>query len=1116
MKEDTFNFDVFITHSEQDADAARKIAGNLRAAGLMVWNREPMARSTAATSSYDVRSGLEQSRVLLLLISAGAAAEGWTSFDGQALRFRDPANIARRFVPVRLDDTPLPEALKSVESLAWPPEKGTEILQKLVAICKPPQRARTSRGQVVNRSSHNKRYRIEPQSSLSAAAFDSSISNAAYGTRDGVVLIIGVEQPNLPVKRMLGHRGAVRTLCFNESNSRVVSTGVDRTARLWDVTTGSCLHTYDKEQQGVNTAIFVESNVALGGKSTTIQIYDEAGVASKIFRGHTGEVLALQVSGHRLISASADQTIRVWDLRTGQCLRVLEGHTAEVRSLSLSAKGNLLLSGSGDRTIRMWDCSTGLCLQTFDAHTDAIQTLAWHPLDHLIVSGGADRTLRMWSAETGKLLRIMEGNESDARALAISAHSMLALDANTLCQWSLDRSLLPSKESRIAASSTSTPENQVQYTNAKVLLVGDSGAGKTGLSKRLAHGDWEPSAASTVGAWATQWSIPTSGSDSGEREIWLWDFGGQADQRLIHQLYMNETALAVLVFDAQKSDAFESINQWNRDLSRSRDESFSKLLVAGRIDASPVRVSQQDIDACVTENGFVGYVETSALTNKGCDELRKAIVDSIDWSQIPWRSSPVLFKRLKEQIVKLKDDGRVLMRFNELRDALKLRLPAREANFTDIELKAVLSLLSGPGVIVELEFGAWILFQPELINAYSQAVIATMRADPSELGCVSEEKVLSGDLLYGGFSRISPGDERIVLLEMHRKLLRNGLCARETTEKDVLLVFPSYYKRNRPELTGHPTVIVSYIFSGIVDEIYSTLVVRLEHTHEFERAQLWRDAAEFYTRRSGRIGIKLTRSVERGRSKIEVYCDNEVMLAEKIIFLKYVHNHLSIRDSGVSRYRHYSCSNCQHSLVDFEAIVKRRSLNKHDIGCPACDNRVPLMDELEEMYGSPEFQRKIQRLEGIATKELDNESKDRLLVGEMTSAFALANQISREKSVSDHGIDMEVEFKHDDGTASGKMLFLQLKSGDSYTRETKDGKEIFTIKKERHAKYWAEQIAPVMLVIRNSSGEIRWMEIRKYLNDRKKDNKFVNKIEFSGEPLDSQSIMKWRNTILNG
>jgi len=58
------------------------------------------------------------------------------------------------------------------------------------------------------------------------------------------------------------------------------------------------------------------------------------------------------------------------------------------------------------------------------------------------------------------------------------------------------------------------------------------------------------------------------GGNNAEREIWLWDFGGQADQRLIHQLYMEDTALAVLVFDAQKNDIFEALGQWDRDITR--------------------------------------------------------------------------------------------------------------------------------------------------------------------------------------------------------------------------------------------------------------------------------------------------------------------------------------------------------------------------------------------------------------------------------------------------------------------------------------------------------------------------------------------------------------------
>ena len=92
-------------------------------------------------------------------------------------------------------------------------------------------------------------------------------------------------------------------------------------------------------------------------------------------------------------------------------------------------------------------------------------------------------------------------------------------------------------------------------------------------------------------------------------------------------------------------------------------------------------------------------LETSAKTGLRCDDLKQAILKGIRWEDIPWRSSPLLFKRLKEEIIKLKDAGRVLMRFNELREALQLRLSGELTRFTDDELKAVVGLLSGPGVV---------------------------------------------------------------------------------------------------------------------------------------------------------------------------------------------------------------------------------------------------------------------------------------------------------------------------------------------------------------------------------------------------------------------------------
>jgi hypothetical protein len=142
----------------------------------------------------------------------------------------------------------------------------------------------------------------------------------------------------------------------------------------------------------------------------------------------------------------------------------------------------------------------------------------------------------------------------------------------------------------------------------------------------------------------------------------------------------------------------------------------------------------------------------------------------------------------------------------------------------------------------------------------------------------------------------------------------------------------------------------------------------------------------------------------------------------------------------------------------------------------------------------------------------------RTLVGEVISTVALAGQISRELVVSDHGIDMEIEFKNNAGEATGRKLYLQLKSGDSHLRKRKsDGAEIFTIKDERLARYWMAQKFPVLLVIRGSEGEVRWMEVRDWLKRTSDDGKKpVKQIVFAGERFDVMSVRRWRERLLAG
>jgi small GTP-binding protein len=747
--------------------------------------------------------------------------------------------------------------------------------------------------------------------------------------------------------------------------------------------------------------------------------------------------------------------------------------------------------------------------------------VAWSADSRSALSGSVDNAVRLWNVGTGRCLLVLEGHKLGVMSVAWSTdgrHAFSGDMSGCIRIWDLADSIT---EARAAAAPTlaipSAPD-QVQYTNAKVLLVGDTSAGKTGLSMRLALNKWEPSD-STVGAWATQWKLPVSGGDGVEREIWLWDFGGQADQRLIHQLYMDETALAVLVFDGQKEDLFETLGQWDRDLTRASRKEFAKLLVAGRVDAGGLRVSRSQVEAFAKERGYKQFLETSAKANLGCEQLKQAIFNGIPWENIPWRSSPLLFKRLKEEIVRLKDAGRVLTRFNELRETLQLRLSGEFTRFADDELRAVVSLLAGPGVVWELKFGSWVLLQPERINAYAQAVIQTMRADEHERGCLPEERVLNGDLTYhSSMARLGADEERFILLAMHQTLVERGLCLREHTDKGPLLVFPSFYRRERPDLVGHPAVLVSYRFNGFLDDIYATLVVRLHHTEPFEQDQLWRYAADFKTLTKKQLGVKLTRRAE-GAGELEVYFDPTIPMEEKIIFSKYVHEHLLQNARDVVRLRHYVCPHCGTPVGNREVAMKKLAEGKKDILCVNCDDpakRIPLWDHMEELFASAEMKQRVRELQDQSAIVLDNESKDRALVGEVISTVALAGQLSREFNVSDHGIDMEIEFKSDAGEATGRKLYLQLKSGDSHLRKReRDGAEIFMIKDERHARYWMEQAFPVLLVIRNSAGETRWMEVRDWLK-RASDNgkKKVAQIVFEGERFDVVSVRRWRERVL--
>src|SRR5207248_3354259 len=166
----------------------------------------------------------------------------------------------------------------------------------------------------------------------------------------------------------------------------------------------------------------------------------------------------------------------------------------------------------------------------------------------------------------------------------------------------------------------------VCYTNAKVVLLGESGAGKSGLALALTN---QPFVATDSTHGRNVWTFESQDvllpdGRKMTRETLLWDLAGQPGYRLIHQLHLNEVAVALVVFDARsETDPFASVYHWNRALEQARCVQGSsapvmkKFLVAARIDRGGIGVSRERIEALMSELGFEGYVETSAKAGWG-------------------------------------------------------------------------------------------------------------------------------------------------------------------------------------------------------------------------------------------------------------------------------------------------------------------------------------------------------------------------------------------------------------------------------------------------------------------------------------------------------------------
>lgn len=258
------------------------------------------------------------------------------------------------------------------------------------------------------------------------------------------------------------HNNWIASIAFSPDGRWLASGSYDHLARVWEVETGICLRslpghtnlvasvafTPQTDAAALSKTNFNEPLLVTASDDQTLKLWNiRTGECVRSLWGHQSWVQSVSFSpdGQFLVSGSRDQTVKLWDYRTGECLRTLEGHTHRVKAISIHPQGTMIASASDDQTVKLWDVVTGDCLHTLHGHCDWVVAVAFSPCGRWVASGSGDRTIKIWDVDSGDCIRTLEGHTHRVRSLAFSSTLPLlasSSDDQTVRLWDSETGML--------------------------------------------------------------------------------------------------------------------------------------------------------------------------------------------------------------------------------------------------------------------------------------------------------------------------------------------------------------------------------------------------------------------------------------------------------------------------------------------------------------------------------------------------------------------------------------------------------------------------------------------------------------------------------------------------
>ncbi|KAJ2156596.1 Lissencephaly-1, partial [Coemansia sp. RSA 552] len=285
--------------------------------------------------------------------------------------------------------------------------------------------------------------------------------------------------PRPPARlRLAQHRMPVTRVRFHPQYMVLATASEDMTVKIWDSESGDFERTLKGHTKTVQGLAFNDKGSVLVtcAADLTLRVWDVADEYKcvRTLHGHDHCVSDVAFWGpDKIVSASRDKSVKIWELSTGYCIRTLTGHAEWVRAVAVSADLKMLCTASNDQSVRLWDPQSGECKGDMRGHENVVEVAKFCPVvahPHLrrlaglpappkpsslqqngtepapesacqfVISGSRDKTLRLWDCASSQLLHTFVGHDDWVRDFCIhpSGKTLISVsDDKTMRVWDL-------------------------------------------------------------------------------------------------------------------------------------------------------------------------------------------------------------------------------------------------------------------------------------------------------------------------------------------------------------------------------------------------------------------------------------------------------------------------------------------------------------------------------------------------------------------------------------------------------------------------------------------------------------------------------------------------------